>query len=50
MTPSAFAKGINNYNNSGSFKVSDNRTKEENELIELRKRNKQLEMGGDILK
>ena len=50
LTPSAFAKWINNYNNSGSFKASDNRTKEENELIELRKRNKQLEMEVDILK
>jgi transposase-like protein len=28
----------------------DNRTDEENELIELRKRNKQLEMEVDILK
>ena len=50
LTPSAFAKWINNYNNSGSFKAIDNRTKEENELIELRKRNKQLEMEVDILK
>lgn len=50
LTPSAFAKWINNYNNSGSFKAADNRTKEENELIELRKRNKQLEMEVDILK
>ena len=36
--------------NTGSFKAIDNRTKEENELIELRKRNKQLEMEVDILK
>ena len=50
LTPSAFAKWVNNYNNSGSFKAIDNRTKEENELIELRKRNKQLEMEVDILK
>lgn len=33
LTPSAFAKWINNYNNSGSFKAIDNRTEEENELI-----------------
>lgn len=50
LTPSAFAKWINNYNNSGSFKVEDNRTPEEKELIELRKRNRQLEMEVDILK
>ena len=50
LTPSALAKWINNYNNSGSFKSEDNRTTEENELIELRKRNRQLEMEVDILK
>lgn len=50
LTPSALAKWINNYNNSGSFKAEDNRTAEENELIELRKRNRQLEMEVDILK
>jgi len=50
LTPSALAKWINNYNNSGSFKAEDNRTKDENELIELRKRNRQLEMEVDILK
>ena len=50
LTPSAFAKWINQYNNSGSFKVIDNRTEDENELIQLRKRNKQLEMEVDILK
>ena len=50
LTPSALAKWINNYNNSGSFKAEDNRSPEENELIELRKRNRQLEMEVDILK
>ena len=50
LTPSALAKWINNYNNSGSFKAIDNRTEEENELIKLKKRNKQLEMEVDILK
>ena len=35
---------------SGSFNGKDNRTAEEQELIELRKRNKQLEMENDILK
>ena len=50
MTPSALAKWINNYNSSGSFKAEDNRSPEENELIELRKRNRQLETEVDILK
>lgn len=50
LTSSAFAKWINQYNNSGSFKSVDNRTVEENELIKLQKRNKQLEMEVDILK
>ena len=36
--------------NTGSFKEKDNRSDIENELIELRKRNKQLEMENDILK
>lgn len=34
----------------GSFKAKDNLTDEQKELIELRKRNKQLEMENDILK
>jgi len=34
----------------GSFKEKDNRTEEHKELIELRKRNKQLEMENDILR
>lgn len=34
----------------GSFKEKDNRTEEENELILLRKKIKQLEMENDILK
>ena len=38
------------YNNSNSFDVDDNRTEEEKELIELRKKVKQLEMEIDILK
>ena len=38
------------YNNSNSFDVEDNRTEEEKELIELRKKVKQLEMENDILK
>ena len=38
------------YNNSNSFDVEDNRTEDEKELIELRKKVKQLEMENDILK
>lgn len=38
------------YNESNSFNIDDNRTEEENDLIELRKRVKQLEMENDILK
>ena len=37
-------------NNSGSLNIDDNRTEEEKELIELRKKLKQLEMENDILK
>ena len=38
------------YNKSQSFKAKDNLSDQEKELIELRKRNKQLEMENDILK
>ncbi len=41
---------IAQHESSGSFKEKDNRTIEEKELIELRKRNQQLEMENDILK
>ena len=34
----------------GSFKEKDNRSEEEQELIQLRKKVKQLEMENDILK
>lgn len=50
MAKSTLHKWISTYNSSGSFKTKDNRTTEENELIEIRKRNKQLEMEVDILK
>ena len=50
LTPSAFNNWVKQYNTSGSFKAKDNRTEEEQELIELRKRNRQLEMEVDILK
>lgn len=49
LTPSTLAKWINNYNNTGSFLESENRTDEQNQLIEARKRIKHLEMEVDIL-
>ena len=50
ISPSLLDKWINQAGTTGSFKEKDNRTPEEQELIELRKRNKQLEMENDILK
>lgn len=50
LTPSALDRWINQFRQSGSFKEKDNRSPEEQELIKLRKRNKQLEMENDILK
>lgn len=41
---------IKQHQNTGSFKTVDNLTDSEKEVIELRKRNKQLEMEVDILK
>lgn len=41
---------IKQHQETGSFKASDNLSDAEKELIELRKRNKQLEMEVDILK
>jgi len=38
-----------NYENTGSFKINDNRSEDEKELIKLRKENKQLLMENDIL-
>ena len=50
ITKSTINKWVKEYNNSGSFKAKDNRTDAENELIRLRKENKQLLMENDILK
>ena len=50
MTPSLLDKWIKQSDETGSFKEKDNRSTLEQELIELRKRNKQLEMENDILK
>ena len=41
---------VRKHENSGSFREKDNRSKEESELIVLRKENKQLRMENDILK
>lgn len=43
-----FINGLRN-DATGSFKAADNRTPEENELIELRKEVKQLRMENDYL-
>ena len=50
LTPSSLDRWIKQFQQSGSFKEKDNRSPEEQELINLRKRNKQLEMEVDILK
>ena len=50
LTPSVFHKWIKQYNSSKSFLEKDNRSEQENELIVLRKQNKQLLMENDILK
>ena len=50
IAKSLLDKWIAQANNSGSFKEKDNRTPEQQELIELRKQNQQLKMENDILK
>ena len=50
LTPSSLRKWIDRINATGSSHIQDNRTPMEEELIQLRKRNKQLEMEVDILK
>lgn len=50
LTPSTLDKWIEQSQISGSFNEKDNLTEEQKELMELRKRNKQLEMENDILK
>ena len=50
LTPSSLPYWVKQYSESGSFKESDNLTDEQTELIELKKRNRQLEMENDILK
>jgi transposase len=50
VSKASLYKWIEKYDNSGSFRDKDNRSNEENELIELRKENKRLLMENDILK
>lgn len=50
LTPSTFDKWVKQHNQSGSFKEKDNRTPQEQELLDLKKKNQQLMMENDILK
>lgn len=50
ISGSLLDKWIKQSQTTGSFKEKDNRTAEEQELLTLRKRIKQLEMENDILK
>lgn len=50
LTPSTYDKWVRQARTTAYFKTVDNLTKEQGELIELRKRNKELEMQLDILK
>lgn len=44
-----FDKWVKQHNQSGSFKEKDNRTPQEQELLDLKKKNQQLMMENDIL-
>lgn len=50
ISRSTVNKWTHDYTTSGSFKAKDNRSKEENELINLRKENQRLKMENNILK
>ncbi len=50
VAKSTIVKWVNDYSKTGSFKAKDNRSDEENELIRLRKENKQFYLENDILK
>lgn len=50
LTPSSLDRWIAQHQQSGSFKEKDNKSPEQLELENLRKRLKQLEMENDILK
>lgn len=50
LTESAFDRWLRQSQSTGSFREADNRSPEENELIQLRKENQRLKMENDILK
>ena len=50
LSASAFDKWVKQSQSTGSFKESDNRSEEQNELIKLHKEIQQLKMENDILK
>ena len=50
IAKSTIVKWVKDYSSTGSLKGKDNRSEEENELIRVRKENKQLLMENDILK
>lgn len=50
IATSLLDKWLKQAETSGSFHEKDNRTEEQQELLQLRKRNRQLEMENDILK
>lgn len=50
LTPSVLDRWISRINRTGSSREKDNRTAEENELIELRKENVRLRLENEILK
>lgn len=50
LSASAFDRWVKQSRTTGSFKESDNRTAEQNELLALRKENQRLKMENDILK
>ena len=50
LTESAFDRWVKQSQSTGSFKEADNRSAEQNELIQLRKENQRLKMENDILK
>lgn len=50
LSATAFDRWVKQSRTTGSFKESDNRTDEQNELLQLRKENQRLKMENDILK
>lgn len=50
LTSTAFDRWVKRINNTGSTKECDNSTPEQEELLKLRKENRQLKMENDVLK